>query len=151
MGYKIADIMDQIGQEFGPSSPILIDQERVQRFADATGDHQWIHVDVERAKAETPFGNTIAHGHLVLSLVASKMEELQVFPEDASSVMNYGFGKVRFIGPVVTGTSVTISGKMTNVEDKGEGRYILHLACTVQPEGAEKPVVIADSMGMVFS
>jgi len=102
--YSIATISQYVGQELGVSEWITINQERINDFADFTGDHQWIHVDVERAKRESLFGTTIAHGYLTLSLAAALSMGLGIIPAGVSQVLNYGLDKVRFLAPVKSGT-----------------------------------------------
>ena len=98
--YTMASAAQCVGRELGVSNWITVDQERIDAFAACTGDRQWIHVDVERAKRESPFGGPIAHGYLVLSLVAAMVMELGVVPPDAASALNYGLDTVRFIAPI---------------------------------------------------
>ena len=104
--YAAATLKDQVGHDFGASAPVLLDQQRIDGFARCTGDDQWIHVDVERARTQSPFRNTIAHGLLLLSLIPAMHFELGVYPADALNVLNYGFEKVRFLAPVPAGTAV---------------------------------------------
>src|ERR1700692_3435390 len=105
-GYSVATLDEFVGQEVGVSDWVTIDQARIDAFAQCTGDNQWIHVDVERAARESPFGGTIAHGYLTLSLLASPAMEVGLIPADASAGLNYGLDKVRFITPVRAGARV---------------------------------------------
>ena len=102
-GYSVATIDDFVGRELGISDWVVVDQARIDAFAACTGDRQWIHVDEERAKRESPFGGTIAHGYLTLSLLAALAIEIGLIPEDASAGLNYGLDKVRFMTPVKAG------------------------------------------------
>ena len=129
------------GAEFGPSSWIEITQERIQAFADATGDHQWIHVDPERA-ASGPFGSTIAHGYLTLSMLAAFAFEL-ISVEDASMGINYGLNKVRFPAPVPVGSRVRASFRVAEVAEV-EGGVQVTMGATVERDGGEKPVCAAE-------
>jgi len=104
--YSIATISQYVGQELGVSEWVTITQERINDFADFTGDHQWIHVDVERAKRESLFGTTIAHGYLTLSLAAALSMELGIIPAGVSQALNYGLDTVRFLAPVKSGSRV---------------------------------------------
>ena len=114
------------GQEIGVSNWVQIDQDRVNKFADATGDHQWIHVDVERARRESPFGGPVAHGYLILSLVAAMVTDLGVVPPDAASALNYGLDKVRFIAPVKAGARVRMRASLAAAEpQKGVAEVVL--------------------------
>jgi len=131
----------QPGAEFGPSSWIEIPQETITAFADATGDHQWIHVDPERA-ASGPFGSTIAHGYLTLSLIPSMSYE--VLPaEDGGMGINYGLNRVRFPAPVPVGSRVRGSFRVDSVEEQEWGHQA-QLTATIEREGSEKPVCVAE-------
>jgi acyl dehydratase len=130
------------GAEFGPSSWIDVPQEKIQAFADATGDHQWIHVDPERAAAG-PFGTTIGHGYLTLSLLP--VMSYEVIPRDESGGMaiNYGLNRVRFPAPVPSGSRVR--GTFTvDAVDEFEGGYQATLTATIEREGGDKPVCVAE-------
>lgn len=149
--YSLANMAEHIGRTFGPSAPRLIDQPKIQMFADATGDQQWIHTDVERAKRESPFGGPIAHGYLTLSLIAADQIGLGVYPADAAGVMNYGLNKVRFLSPVPEGAEVTLSSTLLEVEEKPNGRWLLRVNNEINLVGSGKPAVIAETLGMVFA
>src|SRR4029077_18352914 len=122
---SLADLARHVGEEMGASSWVTLDQERIQEFAHCTGDHQWIHVDPERATRESPFGGTIAHGFLTLSLIAPTGFELLVARVQLKSVVNYGLEKVRFVTPVRSGKRVRNCIKMAAVEHKGSNRYLV--------------------------
>jgi len=128
------------GAEFGPSSWIEIPQEKIVAFADATGDHQWIHVDEERAAAG-PFGTTIAHGYLTLSLVPLMSEE--VVPRTGGMGINYGLNRVRFPAPVPSGSKVRGTFRVDSVEEIEGGTQTV-LTATIEREGGEKPVCVAE-------
>ena len=130
----------ETGAEFGPSSWIEIPQERIQAFADATGDHQWIHVDQERAAAG-PFGTTIAHGYLTLSLLPVASSE--VIPRQGRMGINYGLNKVRFPAPVPVGSRVRATFEVLQVDELEGGRQVT-MKATVEREGGEKPVCVAE-------
>ena len=129
------------GSEFGPSSWIEIPQERIQAFADATGDQQWIHVDAERAAAG-PFGGTIAHGYLTLSLVSAMTFEVLPRQEGGMGV-NYGLNRVRFPAPVPSGSRVRGSFRVEAVEEADWGHQVT-MSATVEREGGDKPVCVAE-------
>src|ERR1700704_4709179 len=116
----VKGIKELLGKEIGPSEGREVSQEDINTFADLSGDHQWIHVDVERAKAESPFGGTVAHGNLTLSLVDGLRQDLI---ESTGFVLgvNYGWNKVRFPAPVPSGSKVRASAEVTGIEDKGNG------------------------------
>jgi acyl dehydratase len=131
-----------VGDEFGPSSWVDVPQDRIQAFADATGDHQWIHVDPERAAAG-PFGTTIGHGYLTLSLIPAMTYE--VVPRDESMGMgiNYGLNRVRFPSPVPSGSRVRGTFRVQEVEEADWG-YQATMAATIEREGGDKPVCVAE-------
>ena len=138
-------LKDYIGKDMGESDWLVVDQERINQFADATLDHQFIHVDSEKA---TPlFGSTIAHGFLSLSLMAG-MPAPQVAPENMTMAFNYGLDRVRFLTPVNVGSKVRTKAKLLSVDDKGDGRYLVKNEVTMEIEGQEKPAYIAESLTM---
>ncbi|MBC8641261.1 MaoC family dehydratase [Caballeronia sp. EK] len=145
---KIADLQRLVGESLGMSEWLLIDQERVNRFADATGDHQWIHVDVERAKAG-PFGGTIAHGFLTLSLLPTFSATAFEIKETKSG-LNYGLDKVRFITPVPVGKRVRAHFRLVEWTAINHGGAQMKIEMTVECEGAEKPACIAESILRLF-
>ncbi|WP_312735254.1 MaoC family dehydratase [Brevundimonas sp.] len=136
-----------IGQEVGVSRWIEVSQARIDAFADCTEDHQFIHVDPEAARA-TPFGGTIAHGFLTLSL-ASAMSYDAVRPLDGVVIgVNYGFDKLRFLAPVPAGSRIRGRFRLLAADDKGQGRWLLKHELTVEIEGGDKPALIAEWLGM---
>jgi acyl dehydratase len=143
-----ADLEDYIGKEVGVSDWLEIDQERINNFAEATGDFQYIHIDQERA-AQTPFGGTIAHGFLTLSLL-SKLSSSGggIKLKDAVMGINYGLDKVRFINPVRAGKKVRARFTLTEASEKKPQHFLLKHTVTVEIEGEEKPALIAEWLGM---
>ena len=138
-------LKDYIGKDMGESDWLVVDQDRNNQFADATLDHQFIHVDSEKA---TPlFGSTIAHGFLSLSLMAG-LPAPQVAPENMTMAFNYGLDRVRFLTPVNVGSKVRTKAKLLSVDDKGDGRYLVKNEVTMEIEGQEKPAYIAESLTM---
>ena len=138
-------LKDYIGKDMGESEWLVVDQDRINQFADATLDHQFIHVDTEKA---TPlFGSTIAHGFLSLSLMAG-MPAPQVAPDNMTMALNYGLDRVRFLTPVNVGSKVRTKAKLLSVDDKGDGRYLVKNEVTMEIEGQEKPAYIAESLTM---
>jgi acyl dehydratase len=129
------------GDEFGPSSWIDIPQEKIDAFADATGDHQWIHVDPERA-AEGPFRTTIAHGYLTLSLLPVASYEVIPSPGGGMAI-NYGLNKVRFPAPVPVGSRVRATFRVVDVDEQSWGTQVT-MAATIEREGGDKPVCVAE-------
>ncbi len=142
-----SELLDQAGRKFDPSPWVLVDQDRINQFADCTGDHQFIHVDQARA-AETPFGGTIAHGFLTLSLLSHMVEDIGVQPEGLQMAVNYGMNKVRFLSPVRAGKRVRAHVEILSVEPKGENRFLMTQRITVEIEGEETPALIAEWLGM---
>jgi acyl dehydratase len=152
LNHTVATLKDHIDHDFGVAAATLLDQACIDRFAECTGDDQWIHVDLERARRESPIGNTIAHGLLLLSLIPAAQYGLGVYPADASNVLNYGFERVRFLAPVPAGSRVAIRVELAAVEPKGPGRTLVRCRNTAFIEGsAENPVMVAESMGMVMA
>jgi acyl dehydratase len=144
------EIKARIGQELGVSDWLTIDQKRIDTFADCTDDHQWIHVDAEKA-AQGPFGKTIAHGFLTLSLVTSFALDLMPVPEGALMVVNYGLDKVRFIHPVPVDSKIRDRVVLKNVEEKSGGRILLVTENTIEIEGIEKPAAVIELLFMCFT
>jgi len=138
----MAEVPGLLGSELGSSDWFVVTQEHVDQFAEATGDHQWIHVDVERAKAESPFGGPIAHGYLTLSLLAPLSSQVLVVTDTVMGV-NYGLNKVRFPSPVPVGAKVRLTASLKNVEEIAGGLQ-LTLAAVIEREGGDKPVCIAE-------
>ena len=142
---KPEDLQDYVGKELEATEWFKVDQDRINKFADATEDHQFIHVDSEKA---TPlFASTIAHGFLSLSLMAG-MPAPQVAPENMTMAFNYGLDRVRFLTPVNVGSKVRTKAKLLSVDDKGDGRYLVKNEVTMEIEGQEKPAYIAESLTM---
>jgi acyl dehydratase len=144
----IAELKELVGQEIGVSDWITVTQERIQLFADATNDHQWIHVDVERAKAG-PFGTTIAHGFLTLSLLPEMAASAFGVRETRMGV-NYGLNKVRFPAPVPSGSRLRGRFKLIGYEPL-EGGAQLTIQVTMEREGSDKPVCIAESIARRYA
>ncbi|QIX53771.1 MaoC family dehydratase [Rhodococcus sp. DMU1] len=145
---SLDDIVDAVGEELGVSDWIEITQDRINRFADATGDHQWIHVDVERANAESPFGGPIAHGYLTLSLVP--MLGWQIFEITGSKMgINYGSNKVRFINPVTVGSRLRLRAKLLSADALPDGSLQMIIGQTMEIEGQDKPALGAETVSRV--
>ncbi len=146
-----AELGTHVGQEIGTSSWITVDQRRIDEFAHCTADHQWIHVDVERAARESPFGGTVAHGFLTLSLLAPTAFEVLLSRLQAKQAVNYGLEKVRFLAPVRAGKRVRNHVKVVAVEDKGNGRVLLTTENTIEIEGEDKPALVAFSQALLMN
>jgi acyl dehydratase len=134
------------GKQIGPSDWRELTQEDIDTFADLTGDHQWIHVDVERAKQESPFGTTVAHGNLTLSLIDGLRIELLKSTGFKLGV-NYGWNKVRFPAPVPSGSKIRATAEVVEVDDVGGGWFQIVTRFKLEVEGSEKPACVADSVG----
>ncbi|KQQ49904.1 dehydratase [Pseudomonas sp. Leaf127] len=144
-----AQLADYVGQDLGHSDWLTIDQERIDLFAEATGDFQFIHIDPVKA-AQTPFGGTIAHGFLSLSLIPKLMGDLLVLPEGLKMVVNYGLDSVRFIQPVAVGSRVRLKLQLTDVTEKKPGQWLLKGTVTLEIEGQDKPAYIAEPLTLCF-
>ena len=141
--YKLDDLPALVGQELAVSDWLSVDQRRIDLFAEATGDHQWIHVDPERA-AKGPFGATIAHGYLTLSLLPHFFESTIVF-DDVRMSVNYGLNRVRFTAPVRVGSRLRARCKLLSADAIDGGRHIV-IEATIEIEGSERPACVAESI-----
>jgi acyl dehydratase len=145
----VAELKDYVGKELGRSDWLTIDQERINLFAEATGDYQFIHVDPVKA-AQTPFGSTIAHGFLSLSLIPKLMEDILVLPQGLKMVVNYGLDSVRFIQPVKVNSKVRLKVDLAEVTEKKPGQWLLKATATLEIEGSDKPAYIAEPLSLCF-
>jgi acyl dehydratase len=144
------DIRARVGQEIGVSSWLTVDQARIDAFAEATEDRQFIHVDPDAA-AKTPFGGTIAHGFLSLSLLSRMGAEAMLIPEGVKMAVNYGLDRVRFLAPVKSGARVRGRFTLDSVEEKAPGQILFRHAVTVEIEGQEKPALTAMWLGLIYT
>ena len=144
---SVDQLNDYIGKEVGVSEWLLVDQERINQFADATGDHQYIHVDSERA-AQTPFGSTIAHGFLTMSLMVLMGYEGSTKLKNSVMGINYGFDKLRFINPVKVNSKIRGRFRLISAEEKNTNQWLLKHNITVEIAGEEKPALVAEWLGM---
>ena len=138
---------DAVGTTLQPSDWFLIEQSRINQFADVTLDHQYIHIDEQRA-AETDLGGTIAHGFLMLSLLPKLVEKSMVTPAGMLMGINYGFDKVRFLNPVRPGDQVRMTGTVLDIVDKGDGRYLQKLGVSLEIMGKDKPAIVCEWLNM---
>ncbi|MEP3892109.1 MAG: MaoC family dehydratase [Hellea sp.] len=145
-----SDLQSLVGTEIGTSEWITVDQDRINVFADVTEDHQFIHINEDMAKM-TPFGGTIAHGFLTLSLLSKFSEGAGLVIEGVKMGVNYGFEKVRFLAPVPSGSKVRGRFTLKSAAEKKPGQHLLTYEVTVDIEGADKPALIADWLGMQFT
>ena len=142
----IEDVKALIGQEIGPSEWREVTQADIDRFAELSGDDQWIHVDVERARSESPFGTTVAHGNLTLSMIDGFRKDL-IQSEGFSLGVNYGWNKVRFPAPVPAGSRVRARAEVVSVDETGGGWFQIVTRFTVEVEGNDKPACVGESVG----
>lgn len=149
-GYSLSTITHFVGQELGVTAWMTIDQERINQYADFTGDHQWIHVDVERARRESPNGSTIAHGYLTLSLAAAWQYELGIIPAGVSESLNYGLDRVRFLAPVKVGARIRDRVVLLAVQPKDKSRLLVKTRNTIEIEGETRPAMIADTLSLLL-
>jgi acyl dehydratase len=143
----LAELEGAAGLELEPSDWVTIEQHAIEQFADATGDHQWIHVDPEKA-AQGPFGTTVAHGYLSLSLLPGLLGSMLTVT-DARMGINYGTEKVRFTSPVPAGSRVRLKARINSAERRGEG-VLYHVGAEVEIEGSEKPAMVGEVVYLVF-
>jgi acyl dehydratase len=147
--FNLDNLQACVGKELGVSDWLTIDQSRIDQFAECTGDHQWIHVDVERAQRESPFGGPVAHGYLTLSLLAPTALEVFIRPAGITQAFNYGLDRVRFISPVKVGARVRNRIKLLSAEEKGGSRVLLSTDNTIEIEGEDKPALTAVALAMI--
>jgi acyl dehydratase len=142
---SIDDAVAAVGSELGVSDWQDIDQKRIDGFADVTGDHQWIHVDVERAKAESPYGTTIAHGFLTLSMIPALSKD-NFRADNAKMAINYGLNKVRFLAAVPAGGRIRVRSELVDAAKVDEATVNLTVRHTIELDGSDKPAAVADSI-----
>jgi acyl dehydratase len=146
----LSSLRERVGQELGVSDWVTIDQARINTFASCTGDHQWIHVDIERAKRESPYRGPVAHGYLTLALLAPLSMQIGVIPKDAAAGLNYGIDKVRFLAPVPAGARVRLRVVLAGVEPREGGQVVMKTQNTLEMEGSEKPALIAETLALLI-
>jgi acyl dehydratase len=146
----VDELAGWVGTETGVSGWLEVDQERINAFADATMDHQFIHVAPEAA-SQTPFGSTIAHGFLTLSLTIPMMMETMVVPDGMVMAINYGTDKLRFIEPVKVDSRIRARTRLVDVTERGPGRWLLNNEVTVEIEGVERPALLVEALTLFFT
>jgi acyl dehydratase len=144
------EIRTRIGTEIGVSSWLVVDQPRIDAFADATEDRQFIHID-PAAAAQTPFGGTIAHGFLTLSLLSRMAADAMLIPDGVKMAVNYGLDRVRFLAPVRSGSRVRGRFTLDSIEEKAPGQVLMRHIVTVEIEGEDKPALTAVWLGLIFT
>jgi len=150
-GYSLRTIAEFAGRPVGVTDWVVIDQKRIDQFADCTDDHQWIHVDVEQASRESTFGSTVAHGYLTLALLARFTYEVGLMPADAGQAFNYGLDRVRFMTPVRAGARVRDRVMLLSAEEKGPGRVLVRAQHTIEIDGEDKPAMVAEALAMLVA
>jgi acyl dehydratase len=147
---SIEEAVEAVGQELGVSHWVAVDQARIDAFADATGDHQWIHVDVERARTESPYHTTIAHGLLTLSLVPALSKDNYRL-DNARMGINYGLNRVRFLAPVPAGSRIRLRSELVDASKVNDTTVDLTVRQTVELDGSDKPAAVAEVIArMIF-
>jgi acyl dehydratase len=146
---SVEKMKERIGDELGVTEWFDVDQERINQFADCTLDHQWIHVD-EEAAAQGPFGRTIAHGYLTISLLSHFSEKFALVPEGTAMAVNYGMNKLRLLNPVTVGSKIRDRIVLTDVTEKSANRILVTITHTVEINGQEKPACVAEVLTMFF-
>ena len=144
------ELKRMIGQEVGVSPWVVVDQAMIEQFADCTGDRQWIHVDPERARRESPFRKTIAHGYLTLSLIGALIQHIGAIPENTMAAFNYGLGQGSFPCAGHYRRAGKAAHDLLSIEDKGPGQYLMKAENTIEIEGGEKPALIAETLAMLY-
>ena len=148
---SVAELMEQVGSEIGVSEWFTVTQDRIDAFADATLDHQFIHVDPDRAAAESPFGVTIAHGFLTLSLLPHLGSGVKLLPEGTRVEVNYGTDKVRFLAPVPVDSRIRARVALADVTERRPGQYLIKRAITVEIKGGDRPALVAESLTLAIT
>ena len=149
-GLTFEGLKGLVGQELGVSSWITVGQDKIDQFAECTGDRQWIHVDAERARKESPFRTPIAHGYLTLSLVSAMMLDIDMTPETTQAAFVHGLDSVRFTAPVRSGARVRMRCTLVSVEDRGPRQYLVRCANIVEVEGDSRPALTADVLLLLY-
>jgi acyl dehydratase len=144
------EMVKAAGTQLEPSEWVVLDQARINTFADCTEDHQFIHIDEEKA-AQTPFGGTIAHGFLTLSMMAKFTEDSMIVPQGMVMGMNYGCDRLRFLAPVRAGKRVRMHSKVLNVDRKDENRFLVKIGVSMEIEGEETPALVAEWLHMLVT
>ena len=146
----VEKMKERVGQELGLTDWFTMDQDRIDKFADCTLDHQWIHVDKEKA-AQGPFGQTIAHGYLTVSLLPHFSSDISVVPEGTMMAINYGMNKLRLVNPVKSDARIRDRIVLSDVVEKEGGRILMTTTHTIEIEGEEKPAMVAEVLSMFFT
>lgn len=147
--HTILEMANKVGEPLGSSDWVEVDQEKINTFAECTLDKQWIHLDIERAKRESPFGGPVAHGYLTLSLLAGLTSKMDIRPQGTAAIINYGLDRVRFLNPVLAGSRVRLHVRLLSFEQKDNGQYLMKTENTVEIENIEKPALVAENLALL--
>ncbi|MGN6470394.1 MAG: MaoC family dehydratase [Rhizobiaceae bacterium] len=150
-GRHFADMKALVGTDLGVSGWIEVDQTMIDLFAECTGDRQWIHVDAERARRESPYGAPVAHGYLTLSLIPVMAYEIGAAPEGVKASINYGLDRVRFLTPVKVGSRVRLHSHLLSFEQRSPGQYLMKQRQTIDIEGSDQPALIAETLSLLVA
>jgi acyl dehydratase len=150
-GRTFADMPALVGTDLGVSGWIEVDQTMIDLFAECTGDRQWIHIDVERARRESPFGAPVAHGYLTLSLIPVMAYEIGAAPEGVAASINYGLDRVRFLTPVKVGSRVRLHSHLVSFEQRAPGQYLMKQRQTIDIEGSDQPALVAETLSVLVA
>lgn len=145
-----AELKTMVGRDLSVSEWVLIDQQRIDQFAQATGDTQWVHLDAERARRESPFRKPVAHGHLTLALVAALGQTIGAIPENTQAALNHGIEHVRFLAPVIVGSRVRLHSRLLAVDDAGPGQYLIRVLNSIEIEGQATPALTCETLTMFY-
>ena len=151
MSVSVTELMEQVGNEIGVSEWFVVTQDRINAFADATLDHQFIHTDPDRAATESPFGVTIAHGFLTLSLLPHLGSGIKLLPEGTKVEINYGTDKVRFLAPVPVDSQIRARITLGDVTERRPGHYLIKRVVTVEINGSDRPALVAESLTLAIT
>lgn len=145
-----AELMTMAGQELGLSEWVIIDQGRINQFAECTGDRQWVHVDPVRARRESPFRKPIAHGKLILSMVSALGQEINAIPENTQGVINRGLNDVKFLAPVPVDSRIRLRSQLISMNNVGPGQYLTRVFNTIEVEGNPTPALTCETVSMFY-
>lgn len=148
--FTFQTMRDHVGEELGVSDWITVDQGMIDQFAQCTNDHQWIHVDVQRARSESPFGAPVAHGFLTLSLIAGLSYSIGARPQPLEASVNYGLDRVRFITPVKVGSKVRLRSSLMAFDERDPGQFLMKSNSVVEIEGEAKPALVAETLVLLI-
>lgn len=148
--FTYTQLMGMAGQELGLSGWATVDQDRIDQFAACTGDRQWVHTDPERARRESPFRKTVAHGKLILSMISGLGQEMDIVPENTQGVIHQGLDNVRFLAAVPVDSRIRLRSRLMSVELAGPGKYLARIFNAIEIEGREAPALTCESVSVFY-